>query len=126
MLDGGATTTTSSGAVMPKTRRLSKKNQAVFLRLVREGLTDRGARKVTPRWAGDEQWSVDTRYGLLHLHPIDTAAFLYTVFGRFSDLTKSRVFSEANPHSGKWNFHDALNTSEDTAEYFLREIDRVL
>lgn len=67
----------------------------------------------------DNAWNVNTKGGLLIVHPRDTM-----IFARFDDPEKAnelKVYS--NPHSGKWNFYgnDALDSFKSMLDKILHD-----
>jgi len=68
-------------------------------------------------------WQLDTRAGLLELHPYED-----WVACRFDDVERAKAtvyFGALNPYSGKWNWHFVKPDAVDV-EYFVSQVSRLL
>ena len=105
-----------------RTKLAPKKQRQLFLAKVADLLLDLGA---TP---GDYDFALQTKVGLLKLHPSENMADgLGTVFSRFDDPKAATELVGCNPWSGKWNHHYFSGWSVDSAILDLAyELKRVL
>jgi hypothetical protein len=86
---------------MPSRTKLApKKQRQMFLAKATAMLLDLGAEP------GDFDFTLQTKAGLLKLHPTENQADgLGTVFSRFEDPKAARELVDCNRYSGKWNHH---------------------
>jgi hypothetical protein len=103
-----------------KTKLAPKKQRQQFLAKVAALLLDLGA---TP---GDYDFALQTKAGLLKLHPSENMAEgLGTVFTRFDDPQAARQLVNCNPFSGKWNhfyFSESLDAALEDIAFQLAKV----
>lgn len=83
---------------------ITAKEQNTFVDLVDKGLREIGA-IVYERNIDNTRFKLETTAGTLLITLYLSQTFLFTVYSRFEDPSKSRGKFNCNPYSGKYNFH---------------------
>jgi len=86
---------------------ITAKQQDKFVAGVTEGLLEMGAVKQPKNELSfnNTEFKLETLAGTLIITLYHSQKFLFTVYSRFEDPTKSKDKFNCNPHSGKYNFH---------------------
>ena len=94
-----------------------------FYKLITEGITKLGAVELDPK-TNIYGWSINTKQGKLYInfHKEDIAMNVYT---RFENPKLSKHLFNANPHSGKWNFHMGNIKGKDVTIYAEKVINTI-
>ena len=86
---------------------ITAKQQEKFVAEVTAGLLEMGAVKQPKNELSfdNTEFKLETLAGTLLITLYRSQTFLFSVYSRFEDPTKSKDKFNCNPHSGKYNFH---------------------
>ena len=111
---------------------ITAKQQDKFNQAVINGLVEMGAVKqpTDETMLSNTQFKLETIAGTLLITLFHHQKFLFTVYSRFEDPTKSKDKFNCNPHSGKYNFHMSIQrgvrTIDDVIELALMHFECTL
>ena len=92
---------------------ITAKQQNEFVAGVTKGLIEMGAVKQpnNPNTFASTEFKLETIAGTLLITLYHSQRFLFSVYSRFEDPTKSKDKFNCNPHSGKYNFDRSKDKS---------------